>query len=430
MADFPFVGMRSTDDFATYERPENWRQQMFRQDPYGQLPLTGLMAKLPTDPVDDPHYHWWSKTLPTQRAAITGVYTNSALNSAYVSGGALGDTLYITMAAADTDQFRKGHQVLLRKSTDTSLDVNGIVTSVNRGLGYISVILLEADDNSTLTVPNTLATADTALIIGNANPEGSVPPESIVYKPVEHSNYTQIFRTKIDITKTAAKTRLRTVDPLKEARKDALVLHGIEMEKALLFGQSSVRVGENGKPERTTQGIIPFVRANAPDNVNDFRYNADFSGYSWVNGGMDWLDTMLELQFRYGSRERLAIAGSGTILEVNRLVRNHGSSNFTFVATTRVYGIQIVEWVTPFGRIHMVTHPLFSYEPTNRYSLLLLDPKNLYYRPLKERDTSHEIIETSGQDATVEGWLTEAGFMFTFANEFAFLTGFGQDNTM
>ena len=105
--------------------------------------------------------------------------------------------------------------------------------------------------------------ADTVLIVGNINAEGASIPDAISYDPVKYNNYTQIFRTPLEITRTARKTRLRTGDPYKEMKREALELHSIELEKAFFFGVSSENTGSNGKPERTTQGCIDFISTNA-----------------------------------------------------------------------------------------------------------------------------------------------------------------------
>ena len=109
-----------------------------------------------------------------------------------------------------------------------------------------------------MVVLTTLATCDTVLIVGNINPEGGPIPDAIAYDPLKFNNYTQIFRTPLEITRTARKTKLRTEDAYKEAKRESLELHSIEMEKAYLFGVRSESIGPNGQPERTTAGSDPY----------------------------------------------------------------------------------------------------------------------------------------------------------------------------
>src|SRR5574343_1485915 len=106
----PFMGMRGTGDWVADQRPKSWREMILYRYPNGTAPLTAIMSKMGSESVTDPEFNWWTKSLPTQRATVTGVYTDIALATAYVSGGAAGATLYVKMSAADVAQFREGHQ--------------------------------------------------------------------------------------------------------------------------------------------------------------------------------------------------------------------------------------------------------------------------------------------------------------------------------
>jgi len=262
MADTYFCGLRATGDLVTNELADNWRAGILRIFPNGMAPLTGLTALMTSEKLTEgPHYHWWTKTLTTQRATVTGIYTDAALGTAYTSGGVAGSILYVKMSEADSAYFRAGHQVLLRDASDYNVDVNAKVLSVtaNGASSYIVVRLLEADDNATAT-SHDLSDADTCLIVGNINPQGGTRPEAITQGPTEFSNYTQIFRNSLDLARTLMQTRLRTGDAYQEAKKDALEQHSIEMEKAFFWGIQSSNTGANGKPETTTDGIVPLIK--------------------------------------------------------------------------------------------------------------------------------------------------------------------------
>lgn len=428
MTDFPFLGMRSTDDFVAFEDPQDWRQEMLRQDPNGDLILTGLLSMTQSEVTTSADFNWWTKVHPGQRAAVTGVYTNSGLSTAYsnASKKSSGDTVYVKMSSDNVSQFRSGHMAMLRDASDLNLDTVGYVTGTysNGASSYVALQLIEDDDNQS---GGGLANADTILIVGNANPEGAEPPQAVVYKPSKQSNITQIWQNTIDITRTAMKTRLRTTDVYEEARMDAMLLHGIEMEKSLLFGVKYETTGANGQPLRFTQGIIPWIKANSTETVSHYG-TSSYSGTAWLEGGIDWLEEQLEILFRYGSSKRMAIAGTGALLQIQRLVRHYDGASFELTPSTRVFGFNIREWITPYGTIQFVTHPLFSHEVTTRNSMLLLDPKNIKWRPLQGSDTDHKVLPVT-KDGISEVWITEGGYEFHFANEFGWLTGFGGDTS-
>jgi len=423
-----FFGMRGTGDWVTDQRPKNWRETILFLYPNGDAPLTAIMAKMPSESTDDPEFNWWEKALPDQRATVTNVYTD-VLSTAYTTGGSDGDTLYVNMSAADAKKFRVGHQVLLRNSDNFSDDTNAkVVGTVQNGANsYIAVTLLEDDPTTT-----GIADCDTCLIIGSINAEGAPMPDAVAYDPTKKYNYTQIFRTPLEITRTARKTRLRTEDAYKEAKREALELHSIEMEKNFIWSIRTENTGSNGKPERTTGGIIEWINDNSGITSNFVTDSTtDFAGKSWEAAGEEWLDYYLEQIFRYGNDERMAFCGSGTILALNKLVKLYG--NYQIRSKETSYGIKVMEWVTPFGVIYMKRHPLFSYETTNRNSMLIIDPSELRYRYIDDTmfydDPDKKNTGWTRRDGTKEEWLTECGLELHHAKKFGWLNGFGSDNT-
>lgn len=430
-----FLGMRGTGDWVTDERPKSWREMILRMYPTGDMPLTGITAKMAEEKVDDPEFNWWTKSLPTQRASVVAVYTDSILSTAYVSGGVAGTLLYFKMSEDDSKQFRVGHQVVCRDASDYTVDVVGKVMAVssNGTNSYVAVKLLEADDNSSFS--HTLANSDVLLITGNINAEGAAMPTGISYDPVKYFNYTQIFRTPLSITRTAMQTKYRTGDKYQEMKMEALELHGIEMEKAWIWGIPTEGVGSNGKPERTTAGILYMLKTYVPANVNDYSLNSTYSGKAWLDdgGGSDWLMAYLEQLFRYGVNEKLAICGSGALLGLNKLAQ--AGSHMTMTPTTRSYGIRVTEWITPFGTLNLLMHPLFNYEATMRNAMLILEPKNLKYRYIQDtkfyaEGTKDAAAGTQGGriDGKEEEYLTEAGMEFHHVYTSMFLNGVGEDS--
>ena len=439
--DTGFFGMRGTADWVTDQRPKDWRETVLYLYPNGDAPLTALTAAMKSERATDPEYYWWTKGLPTQGGAVTGVYTNTALNAAYVSGGVATDTIYLKMAAATANHFRAGHVVLMRDASDYTVDVVGKCTAapvINGANSYLTVKLLEADDNSSL---GDLSDCDSCLIIGNVNEEGAGMPRSISYDPVKYYNKTQIFRTSLEITRTARRTKLRTYDQYKEAKREALELHSIEMEKAFMWGIMTENTGDGGKPERTTKGLINWIREAAADGATIANYTLDdayateagIGGMTWLQGGEAWLDNICEHIFRHGNDQRMAYVGSGVILAINKLIKANTTSKFELTTKTMAYGIKVTEWVTPFGTIALKRHPLFSYDSVTRNMMVVFDPKDLVFKYIDDTTffgMAEGKVDGGGEriDGTKEEYLTEAGLEFHHPAKCAFLTGFGSNN--
>jgi hypothetical protein len=405
------------------------------------MPITAIMSKMSKEVTTDPEYKWKIKALANQRATVTGVYVDSALGTAYVKathGGAIDDLLYVTMSADDSKHFVAGKTVRMVDASHDDMTVVGLVTArvTNGANSYIAVQLQEADDNGAST---NLANCDVVYVLSSASEEGSTMPEAISYEGDWYYNYTQIHKTPLSITGTALNTRFRLgTSGYLEMKREALELHGIGLEKSALWGIRRETTGANGKPLRFTGGLDYWIRTNASGNVFNFVTDDDtgtggaglWNGTAWRAGGEYWLDTQLEQVFRFGSTEKLAVCGSLALLHINRLVKNSASYQIANKATA--YGIRVMEWNTPFGTIHIMRHPLMTYEATTRNLMYLLEPRLMKYRHVANRDTKFIKDTDSGEgakDGKDELFLTECGYEFHHPNAMAILSGFGGTNT-
>ncbi len=409
--------------------------------PNGQAPLTAILSMMGSEAVNDPQFHWWTQEQTAVGGPVTGVFTLPDLSVAYAGGGVIADVLYIRITTALANRIREGHQILLRDASDYRVDVVGKVTGVARGtlISVLAVKLLEDDDNSPGVGGHDLQNCDTFKIIGNMNPEGGEMPDAIALNPVQVYNLTQIFRTPLSMTRTALKTKLRTPEQRQKAKSEALEMHSWEMELAFLWGIRTQNIGDNGKPERTTMGVINFIRTYAPANCVDYTLDPVYAGVPWVTGGAIWMKAFLEQVFRYGASEKLCLCGSGFLLGIDALASNVFGGNFTqLLPGAKTYGMQIREWVTPFGSIGMKTHPLFSYDATTRNMGILLEPKELSYRYIDDTTfygESNQKIHSEGYgqrrvDGINEEFLTEAGLEFGLPQKCGLMNGVGLDNAL
>jgi hypothetical protein len=236
---------------------------------------------------------------------------------------------------------------------------------------------------------------DGILIIGSSHPEGAGAPSAIAYDPSVVTNYCQIFRNSLEQTNTARATHLRTGDQYKNAQRECLLLHQIEMEKAFLFGVGDgAQVGTNGQPQRMTRGMLFHITSN----VKDWSAGVDIDSFE------DWCEDL----FRYGSNEKLWLGGAKTINVMNKLARING--HMEMVSSDKTYGMDIQTWLTPFGRLNFKLHPLFSENATFNKWAFIFDMPQLRYRFLKGRDTKFLANrQAPDYDEVKDEYLTEAG---------------------
>lgn len=384
-------GLRDTMNFAANERPENWRQMLNYLYPNGKLPLTALTGAMKERSTDDPVFHWWEKALDDRRLAL----------GANLDAPAAGTVQTLTLAVGSNAMTFVANDILHVEETDEKLQVysdptsNTAITVIRGAFGSTTVALTY---NGAGINPNILGS-------GSAFEEGSLAPTGVNYDPNERYNYTQIFRRTMEITRTAAKTRLRTVPAIKEARRECLEYIGVDMERNFWLGNRSIGT-KNGKPIRTTAGIYNQMSAG---NI-----------VPYANGevDMDTLETNMELIFREGSDEKVAFAGNKALSAINTAVRKN--SSYQWRGNEKEFGMRVTRLVTPFGELVFKTHPLFTQNPggTNSGSayygmntwVFILDMKEIEYVYLKESDLKYEgDLQAVGQDALKSGYIAECG---------------------
>jgi hypothetical protein len=300
MADYSVVlGLQSTADWSDSNYiPGDYREAILRWYPNGEAPLTAMLSKLPSEVTDHYRFDWWTEGLPTQGAAITEVYHDALLATAYTeTDGAAGDTVYAKMAEASAKEFRAGHEVMLRDNSVPGAEVVGkvLAVSLNGASSYVAIKLLEADDNASGH------DFDYLLVIGSINPQASESPDAISYQPVNAYNYCQIFRTALEIAGTTLATKTRVGDWYQHEKQNALRMHSIEMEKAFLWG-SGILVWFQGEPEYTTGGMIRTITTNRYYYVTD----TDYSGMTWLQVVMTgWMKFSLRSSNTAGIRDGL-----------------------------------------------------------------------------------------------------------------------------
>lgn len=383
-------GLRTTANFVTDQRPKNWRETILLLYPNGKAPLTALTSLLKSEAVDDPEFNWWEKPLSAQRYALAA---------------AISDTSSTTINLSDADAFKelKDGTLLLVEATGEIMYVNADPTASS------SISVVRGFSGST---PATLAVGNAGinpyvLVIGSAYEEGSLDPTGVNRDPTKKFNYCQIWRNTLEMTRTASKTRLRTGDQVKEAKRECLEFHSMEIEKSLWFGKR-VETTKNGKPLRTTGGLISFIDSN---NVVD---------RAGVAASMTDLEDWLEQAFRFGSSEKVGYCGNACALAIQRIIRRGKNVNFNIQNGVKEYGMNVTRITTPFGELVLKTHPLWNqytggtvsstaYYGINSW-LAIIDQANLKWRYVKGDDMRYEKdLQANGLDGMKSGYITEGG---------------------
>lgn len=387
-------GFRTTNNFVTDGRPLNWRAAILLRYPNGDTPLFALTAAMKSESTDDPQFNWWEKPMQTRRFEL-GADLDAVAGTATVT--IVAEDAGVT---SNSDSLKEGDILLVEESgellyvSQDPVASSGEIT-VTRGYGTVAATAVDYDGAA--VNPN-------LLLIGSAYEEGSDAPSGRAYDPTKKYNYTQIFRNTFEHTRTAAKTRLRTGDDVKEAKRETLEMHSRDIEWAFFLGNKK-ETTKNGKPLRLTGGVKSFIPA---------------ANIRTVSGGvldMDTLEGYMEDIFQYGSSEKMAFCGSRALTAIQQAVRKNTS--YQIFANEKLFGISVTKLVGPHGELVLKRHPLFNQVPGNTSSqtffglnsaICVLDQANLKYRYFSGDDTRYEAdLQDNGIDGMKSGFISEVG---------------------
>jgi len=162
-----------------------------------------------------------------------------------------------------------------------------------------------------------------------------------------------------------------------------------------------------GNPRRYTGGILEFLEAG-----NSYMQN---QGGSLTAPD---LNTFLREGFTYGNSRKMLFAGGYVLQAINEIARGQVQ---TYTGDTS-YGVKISRWMSAFGEIDIVHHPLFI-EDYGGYAFLL-DMECFRYRYMEGRNTKLMTnIQAPDIDGMADQYLSEIGLERRQASKHAILKG-------
>src|SRR5690606_10392218 len=213
-----FAGLRGTGSFGADERPKSFREMILWMNPNGTAPLFALTSKGKTEPVDDPQFYWWEEMQTICRLQASD---NIASNE---------ET--ITISAGDALELIPGDILQVEPATE----VTSYVPELIRVKSVTSATEFEAERGVAGTTAATITKDGWLTRVGNAQSEGNLSVSSSSQNPVKLTNYTQIFKTPYQISKSALATKFRTGDPKKNEQKRKSFQHAEKSDQTPLWG--------------------------------------------------------------------------------------------------------------------------------------------------------------------------------------------------
>ena len=397
------AGLRGTGDWATDERPKNFREMILWRNPNGKAPMTALMGKGRSESVDDPEFSWWEEEQNPIRVQNSAALNTTATTVTIASGGGdaqdlvEGDILLVEITESETSSvYAYENEIVVVRGNPSATTAFNIV----RGQAG--------------TTAATIATNAYLTKIGNIFAEGGTSPNASTRNPTKLYNYAGISKTAYRITRTAKKTRTRTGDPLKNDKKRKMFDHSVALEYKLLFSKRHEASSDsawnsgtsNGKPARFPGGLLYFLAAEDASSTH--------ACHIWTTSPT--VDTFLDNSYQMfdynvdggGGDERLVFCGNGYLNKLNKLVGTGGNDRINYDGPVKVYGMNFQRWILPQGTLYFKSHPLLNVHGKFTNSAFFVNPAGVIWRYIDDTH-SQENIQANDADETKGQWLTEGG---------------------
>lgn len=434
-------GSVSTTDRVSNAHPESWREQLHKLVYAGHVPFTATLDAIARGTTGSVKHHWWQQAAWKGFGDVTDVYTDALLASAYSSGGAAGDTLYLKAAEADAKQLVAGNVISVVDDDQTSLQARVTDVRLDGASSSIAIKLLQADSSDDL--------AGTSLyfhVSGDAREDGSQLPTALFEDATEYENYCQTFMASVELTGTElAEEERMSPGKYQRAVKDGLQRLMESMEQAFLWGDKSTTTGANGKPLRYMDGVITMISDNASSNIINFKTStaADYSGKTWLAAGQDLLDNVMLAVTEYATPGNTYKCYCGDLAwkAVIDLARDQGHQEIE--TSQDDFGIVVQKIKGLFQDVEFYVHPAFRKFSPYRRSALFLKPELCRILDMKGRGLTYIKANRTNKsggfwqpengtdwvDGIKEGWARQCTLEADQVESMALVHNLGADNT-
>jgi hypothetical protein len=374
-------GLRGTGQFNTDFRPTNYRELFTLLEPNGTAPLQALMAMASSESTDDPKYNHFRDELPDRKLKVNN------------SGGYNDAAGTIAIDNADDQNFVVAGAIIYNTRTG---EVMRATASANN-----NELTVERNISGTaFTIDN----GDDLIIAGFADQEGGSSPTPVSFDPTVDHNFTQIFKTAVQVSGTLQNTTLRTGNKEQEQLTKALKLHMSDIERAMFFGRRFEKSPNSATPTRFTGGLLSQI-TNVIDGA---------SGYATAGTitEKEFDRTLIENLFAFGSTEKIAFCGARVISNMMEIGKNRWQPQ----QVDNAYGVSFTRYTTFAGDLLVYMHPMFRQVPGMANTAVILDMPNLKYRYLQNRDTQLiRDVQNNDFDGVKHMYMTECGLEMTQA---------------
>jgi len=353
-------GVFSSDSGIIGDPKGDFAAGLLEAVPTGSAPLFALTSGMKSRPATDTVVNWFEEQHLSGRTLVNGAVASTVTTSVTVDDGSIYVPGVILMSELTGEYFYV-------------TAVAGNVLTVVRGFAGSTAVNI-ADDTPLQK-------------IANAQEEGSSAPVAMVNLGYPVFNYVQLFRNTWSVTGTAQAVEYYTGPRVAKNKRDAMLFHSEDIERALWFGRRSVGI-KNGQPFRTMNGIDSFVTTNV----------VPAGGSTTYDDMDDFLRDVFSKNIKGLPNERIAFCGNQALSVINGIARLNGHLDITVGQTD--FGLNVHRWISPYGNISLMTHPLFVESPLWTKDVRVLHPGAMTTRWL--RRTHEDDYDKDGSRAGVD----------------------------
>lgn len=358
-------GIFASNQGIVGDRVGDFASAILQIDPTGSALMLALSSGMGKAPANDTVFNWFEDVHQSGRLTLTSGGTGTSLGVSDGSG-VIPNQVYLV---EDT-----GEYVL------TSAAAGNTVTVI-RGIGGTAV--------------TSISNGMHLQLIGNAHPEASAMPVAVTQQGHPRLNYTQIFRNAWAVSGTATAVKFRTGNKVAKNKRDCSLYHAEDMERSMMWGVKHITTMD-GKPFRMTDGIkaqitqyggvVQAANSAAPGG-------SATAGQLSQTDFANWLRLIFRTNVKGQPNERIAIGGDMALVVLNQMALI--DSSYQIEAGETKLGIMVTTFMTPFGRLKIMTHPLMNENPLWQKELYALHPGAIRRRMLRE--TFEEGYDANGR---------------------------------
>jgi hypothetical protein len=450
------ISSEQQDDYWS----SNARRRIFKAFPNGAATLTGLLSMSESEDTPLPEFTWTEDRW--QEIRTQTIAGPTAASPFYAGGG--------TVATANNADYAANASVRVYVADASMFQIDDVLKIFNVGQAASGstatktqdmvgrVTLTDTSDPNANYVEMALVTAFPdvlniagnvglyVLLIGSAYHEGARSRTGRIRYPYDLTNYTQIFKTPFELTRTALKEPVKydSSGDYKRISQNNGIDHLSQLEYAAFFGERAKTTAVDADTGQTvsrrfTGGLRWFLdqwEKGTAYGQTDISAQTDWrlytnkrviklAGNTVTKADFTDLNTRVFERTNASTWEKLCVCGSGYLAKVTDMYERQIVAWKAADEGFKGWNFTMSQHTGNAGTVYYKTHPLFN-NPIMRNSAFYIDLGYIGYRPLTDSDTDIQpMIQLPDADKRKDQWLTECGFEFRFPEAFMYVENLG-----